>query len=100
MALFLMTDVGTHQGTDSSRVNVGHVGKIEDQVTRSVGTNDRLELKQCGQREWPRQAQDALASLRLYLRPAQQKVRGRLRTGFLHRTWRVSWARRFRSGNP
>jgi hypothetical protein len=44
----LVPDIDPDQRTDSCRVHIGHVGKIEDQVVRLICQHFGLEFSQCG----------------------------------------------------
>ncbi len=58
-SIFLSRDVGADERADPCRIRQGDTCEVENESARVVSTNLRLETEYIGQRQWPRQAQNA-----------------------------------------
>jgi hypothetical protein len=59
-----MSNVGTDQGSDSSRIHKGDFAEIDNQRLRGVGPDLGLKFEQCAEDEGTAERQDALSILR------------------------------------
>src|SRR5262249_30094102 len=59
-AVFVMGDIGAHEGADPRGVDVGHTGEIYDQGDSVLGPQRGLEVKERAEHNRTLQAQNAL----------------------------------------